>query len=832
VPILSYEPSWYLPYDGPTPYKTNFTGSVDSWTGQLATLVAGGVIHRQGTLCKAVQMAEAATNLVLNPSSEAAGNWGVLGAAAVTPNDATYSYLGAKASKVVTTAAVNDGCTATLSALANATHYASAWLYGTVSAATMKWSVDGITWTAPTLRGTENGWSLYGVSFPAAQCVGSTLLRMRQTDATARTWYVDCAQVEQRAYRTNYLDGSLGTGHAWTGAANASTSTRTAARLTYANPPALATGTIMAWVWFTDSNPAAPQFIAEAVGAAGWVQFYRTVTSTLAGMWGIGGLDSGVVVVSYAWHHVAMTYDGTTVLLYLDGVLVGSGLDAGYVGPTASMGIGFSPLVVGLQANARIDDAAVFGEVLTATEIETVYTAGAPLAPLTASLFPSTVGDEDACYFGCDTTVTDSGPFDSLVFDLLPPAAYGGDGTLHWQYWNGAWTDLGAAPDLIDDNTSMLTVPNTAAVSWHAPTDWITGTLNGVTAYWVRARFDTPGGAGTMTPPVQQHRSPYSVVWPCVDVVAGDVGGDVPLLARIQAECAHDDWAWSVMHVSARSLSRGEDFTPYLLAADEQNPAGVTVVPNAAGVGTFQTQVDTPPGRAVRFQNIPGATTDFVTFSLDSDLCPQWDGTYHAFARCWQSAGATSKVRLYLSTGTRDATATFTALWLGSFSAYLTPNLVTAGNHNLIDLGRITLPPGHPGMGYNLIDVRLNVQNTDAGNVTVWVSDLILMPVDEWSGTFYPTAAGVTEGYYADIDSVTNPRLPVHAAVRGVASENVIAPLQPIVNGAVQLQANAAQRLWFLFQGGNSPYRYAYDSTLAVVRLFGVSRYLGSRGGR
>ena len=832
LPDLTSAALLYVPYDGATPYATSFTGSVHGWMGEVGTVV-GGVIHRPGRLCKAVQCAAARTNMVLNPTSGAAGNWAALGAATVTPNDATYAYIGTTATKVITTAAANDGATATLSALAASDYYVSAMLYGDYPTATMQWSVDNVNWHVPVLLGTDEDWALYGYPMPAAEANGSVTLRIRQSDATARTFYVDAAQVELGTYPTPCLDGTLGTGHAWTGAAHGSTSTRTAAHVTYPVAGNLldTAGSISAWVWVEAATPALGSYVVYCAGTvAGTITLSITPALALSGSWGTT-VYTGGALTTCEWHHVAVTFDGTTLALYIDGAWVGGGAEAGFNTLPATLYVGANATPAG-WTNGRIDDLAILDAAMTAEDVAALWLSGAPVAPLEAGLFPATIGDDDCCYFGCDTSVTDSGPFCSLVFDLLTPATYGGDGTMVWEYWNGAWTAFGVGPDTLDDNTSLLSEPGVTSAGWHAPVDWATTAVNGTTAYWVRARFNTPGGAGTMTQPVQQHRLVYSVVWPCVEVIADDVAGDVPLLARIQAECAHDDWMWYVLHAAVRSLSRGEDFTPYLLAADEQNPAGVTVTPQAAGVGTFQSQVDAPAGRAVRFNNLPAATTDYVTFSLDGSLCPQWEGTYHAFVRCWQTAGTTSKVRFYLGTGTRDAAAAFTLLWQGGYSAYLTPNLATAGNHSLIDLGRVTLPPGQPGMGYNLVDVRLYVQNTDGAAVTVWVSDLILMPVDEWAGTFYPTAAGVTEGYYADLDSATNPRTLVHAAVRGVSSENVLAPLQPIVNGAVQLQANAAQRIWFLFQGGASPYRYGYVSTIAAVRVFGVSRYLGSRGGR
>ena len=59
------------------------------------------------------------------------------------------------------------------------------------------------------------------------------------TTAGMKVW-TDAWQYEQKGYVTSYCDGSLGNGYAWTGAAHASTSTRTAGLLQHALPTTLA----------------------------------------------------------------------------------------------------------------------------------------------------------------------------------------------------------------------------------------------------------------------------------------------------------------------------------------------------------------------------------------------------------------------------------------------------------------------------------------------------------------------------------------------------------------------------------------------------------------
>jgi hypothetical protein len=81
------------------------------------------------------------------------------------------------------------------------------------------------------------------------------------------------------------------------------------------------------------------------------------------------------------WHHAAMTYDGSMMVLYLDGVVVGSRqhdvegpVDSA---PTAEVWIGDSPATAGVKPiDGRIDDVAVFERALTVDEIQVLYAAG------------------------------------------------------------------------------------------------------------------------------------------------------------------------------------------------------------------------------------------------------------------------------------------------------------------------------------------------------------------------------------------------------------------------------------------------------------------------
>jgi hypothetical protein len=168
---------------------------------------------------------EATTNEVLNPSAETTGNFAAAGSATVT-RVTTYSRYGSY-SYQVQTAANNEGITLTLDTLANAIHYVTVRVRGTLPAV-WDWSLDNATYTAPALLLPLDGnWSLYGLQFPAAQANGATTLYIHQNGAGSGNFYLDGIQVEEKEYWTSYCDGDQDDCQ-WSGAKHGSSSSRDA----------------------------------------------------------------------------------------------------------------------------------------------------------------------------------------------------------------------------------------------------------------------------------------------------------------------------------------------------------------------------------------------------------------------------------------------------------------------------------------------------------------------------------------------------------------------------------------------------------------------------
>jgi len=173
--------------------------------------------------------AEATTNYALNPAWRLNANFAAEAGTTVA-RSSTYAKYGIYSLRVQCNAN-NEGVEITLSALANAIHRVTMRIAGTLPAA-WDWSLDDAAWTVPTLvEAIDATWSLYECNFTAAQANGSVKLSVHQNGAGAGDFYIDGVQVEAKdGYYTTFCDGEQG-GCEWNGAANASTSSRSAMSL-------------------------------------------------------------------------------------------------------------------------------------------------------------------------------------------------------------------------------------------------------------------------------------------------------------------------------------------------------------------------------------------------------------------------------------------------------------------------------------------------------------------------------------------------------------------------------------------------------------------------
>ena len=157
-----------------------------------------------------VILAEAATNLVLNPCATITGNLVAIGATAGTAVSrvTTYSYFGPACHRI-TSSTDTEGGYFVLKAAANAIHYATMRINSASDIDAFDVSMDNANWHAVTLLATEGSWWVYGVQIPAAEANASTAFRIHQRGAGSIDLYIGHVQVEQNTYPTTPVTGDL-----------------------------------------------------------------------------------------------------------------------------------------------------------------------------------------------------------------------------------------------------------------------------------------------------------------------------------------------------------------------------------------------------------------------------------------------------------------------------------------------------------------------------------------------------------------------------------------------------------------------------------------------
>lgn len=327
-------------------------------------------------------------------------------------------------------------------------------------------------------------------------------------------------------------------------------------------------------------------------------------------------------------------------------------------------------------------------------------------------------------YLGIDTTILDSGPFSSIVFNI---GIAGADYTAVWEIWTGAaWVAL-AVQDGTNAGGAMTGIPldtlGVGSVHWEIPSTWATTAVNGITGYWVRLRVTAAGGAPVN--PYQADTDPYTLTEPWIACSAHDVPGTMSALTRLMCRAQSDRDNNStppglVTDTLYAGLRLGDDplFCAYLNCADEQTPEGVTC--SDMGGGAFATDPRTPAGRWYNCGVPAAAWAHMVRFSFTQEVTRSYVGEYRAFVRGAYSGGGQPQFLLVVNMP--DETGRYGPALLDSQAGAL---------DGLADLGRVVIP----GRSYMTVDdsrigMFLDLYIYGDGVSTVYMTDLILLPAD------------------------------------------------------------------------------------------------------
>jgi alpha-tubulin suppressor-like RCC1 family protein len=170
------------------------------------------------------------------------------------------------------------------------------------------------------------------------------------------------------AYNATYVAGRSGKAFSLTGAPNSYVSIPNNPNLK------LSRGTAEAWIKTTDTSG----FSGLMVKRWAW-GMYLNAGKLHSHIFHVGDLTTSASVADGAWHHVAMTFEGSSLKLYVDGALKGSASNFAVTHQDENLVLGAGIGDGSLQNfNGLIDEAVVWDRALSAAEIAASYASAPP----------------------------------------------------------------------------------------------------------------------------------------------------------------------------------------------------------------------------------------------------------------------------------------------------------------------------------------------------------------------------------------------------------------------------------------------------------------------
>lgn len=461
-----------------------------------------------------------------------------------------------------------------------------------------------------------------------------------------------------------------------------------------------------------------------------------------------------------------------------------------------------------------------------------VYTELFPASSYPLQLFPSSTAVNDAVLFGCDTSLSDSGPLLNLVFDIATAASSTTSYTITWKYWNGStW-----AAATVKDGTNQFANVGVSVVCWELPSNLATTAVNGVTAYWLKAQLTAL--TGTFTPPTQQNRDVYSAVTPYIELDINQPRGTIDSLARLRLTNRSDgtpDLYSNRVLGGSKPVTNFEDFRAFLNFADEQNPSGVTVDVGAdtEGATSFVANLGAATGRAVFFDGSASTAdllSDRVKITLSTSIASSYHGSYHVIVRGKQTGGAAGDITLRIkATSGSGGAAKYTER----------KSTVSTTDHEMIEFRTIIRLPVSSQFAVGEVgdETAITLQIASAGSADFYAYDIFLQPVD---GVWFDcldasnsSTSMIGENTRLTIDGIGVPAQPARSKVEATATGLVKATYDTTVNGEFRVLNKVAQRIWVLSAQTASAGSNVWLSKPEVVHsglLWLTDRWLTGRG--
>ncbi|MFH1635313.1 MAG: hypothetical protein ABIG63_15080, partial [Chloroflexota bacterium] len=469
-------------------------------------------------------------------------------------------------------------------------------------------------------------------------------------------------------------------------------------------------------------------------------------------------------------------------------------------------------------------------------------------APPPYAFLPNPPIINDFVLFGIDSSLADSGPFWSLVFDLVTTIT--GVTTIQWRYSTGGADPLVNWANFVDgiatglqDNTnadgletgvafdtlgvrSVHWEPNDMGAAWTAQNPQVGANPPlGVTGLWVAAVVTAGPGAGV--PPIQQLRNIYTISRPSYRVLDNVVQGDISALGHLSLRAQTNEIA-SRFIIGSRQSSRGEDFEAYINMANEQRPPGV--FPGiVGGTSAFAADVTAPCGVVIQANAVPAAWTRIAIIAFSDAHKPQMIGKYLMFLRQYATTAAMYR------------------LFLGDVGSILwTSKEVTVGTarYQLAEFGLVQLPSFDLPNSTVPWDGDIHIEAYGDGTTNLTLYDFIMIPADEWAVDilgqplgapllYWTYRAYAEKGRVLHLDSITDPKNWANAVLRNYsAAIPTYLPSWTLFGRPLTVTPREDLRFFGLSTEATTNVVWAPPWPAGSVQLECNNRYLSMRGSR
>jgi len=434
-------------------------------------------------------------------------------------------------------------------------------------------------------------------------------------------------------------------------------------------------------------------------------------------------------------------------------------------------------------------------------------------------MFPVFPGVNDYLLIGINDAADNSGPFDSVVFNVFQIQE---DLTLDWEYWNGAaWVGLTIRDYTRTGAAESFTNAGMGIITFDPPPAWSNAVMNG---YYIRCRITAVGG----TPASPEH-SPvnvYTVIKAYADVDSAQVPGDIHAIAKYAISTAHTSEPTNAF-IATRSIDRGADFSAYLNISDEQNSTGVTVAVGA-GAGSIADYNRAPTGRAYLFNPAAYPSTNTVTITINTALSTQYEGRYYAMLRGALIGAAGNTTPTDITIGATNSDDVIEVEYMNVANRQFTPQ-VGFSHWECIELGTVEIP--HTVSPQDIV-IEIDVSNgvTSAPFPDLYLTDFILVPVDEFVARCDASDKSISPGISIDEDliitSIASPKDVTSTYIYNYTDTKLIQSWDNIPGAITTITNNKTQRVWL--------FTATQFLILAILELSMQinPRYLSMRGDR